>query len=152
MRISLTFDECEHLLRSEHYGHLGCCKDSEPFVFPVTYAYRNGYLYSHTREGSKIDMLRKNPHVCLQVESVQTGYDWESVMCHGTFEELTDANERHEVELMLADQYAAISLKEGKIPVSPVTDMHRETVEDLKQSVIYRIDIKSTTGVREKKS
>lgn len=150
MRTTLTFDQCEAVLLSRHYGHLGCSDDTIPYVFPVTYVYKNGYLYSHTYEGTKIDILRKNPQICLQVEFVKSGYEWESVMSHGVFEEVTDHAERHEIELMLADQYAAISLNEKVVPVSPVlTNLHRETIDVLKKSIVYRINVKQTTGIRE---
>lgn len=151
MRTTLTFAECEAVLQFEHYGHLGCSNENQPFVFPVTYVYKDGYLYSHTHEGTKIEILRKNPQVCLQVERVANGYNWESVMCHGIFQEITNSDEQHDIQLMLADQYAAISLDEGEVPVSPVLqDLHRESIDDIKKSVIYRIDIKQSTGVREK--
>ncbi len=153
MRTDLTFDQCEKILLAEHYGHLGCVENHEPFVYPVTYLYKDGYIYSHTTEGAKTEMLRKNPHVCLQVEQVTTGYEWSSVMCHGIFQELTNHDEVHAVQLLLAEQYANISLAEGKVPVSPVLEyIHSLKAEQIRTSIVYRIDIQKTTGRAEKHS
>ncbi len=89
--------------------------------------------------------------MCVQVEHVKNGYSWESVMCHGLFQEVTESEEKHDIELMLADQYAALSLQQGEVPVSPVLeDLHRQGVDMVKKSVVYRIDMKQTTGVKEK--
>lgn len=152
MRIDLTFEQCEGVLKKEHYGHLGCCMDGEPYVVPVTYVYEYGYLYSFTHDGQKIDMMRKHPNVCLQVESVRSGYDWESVICWGKFEEITDEKEKHDVQMLLADQYAAVTTgKNEDIPVSPlIQELNKQKKDDVKKSVIYRINIQKTTGKAEK--
>ena len=150
MRIDLDFSQCESLLAAEHYGHLGCADDNVPYVFPVTYVYKNGYIYSHTAEGAKIDIIRKNPQVCLQVDHVTSGFEWKSVMCLGLYEEITNLDEVYQIHLMLADSYAEISTREGVVPVSPLlTELKKQKVEELKKHVIYRINIKKTTGKAE---
>lgn len=150
MHTTLTPEECDALLQSTHYGHLGCVDGDNPYVFPVTYLYKDGSLFGYTREGTKVQIMRKHPQVCVQVEQVKSGFEWESVMCHGLFSEITDPTERHDIELLLADQYAVISLQEKMVPVSPaIGDLHLENVEAVQKSVLYRIDITEKTGVRE---
>jgi len=40
-----------------------------PYVVPVHFVYSAGRILVHTaREGRKIDMLRKNPKVCLEID------------------------------------------------------------------------------------
>jgi nitroimidazol reductase NimA-like FMN-containing flavoprotein (pyridoxamine 5'-phosphate oxidase superfamily) len=148
----LTFDQCEKILGDCRYGHLGFVADGEPHVVPVTYVYQYGYLYSFTHEGEKISAMRKHPNVCLQVEDVKNGNDWRSVICFGTFEEITETKEKRDIQFLLAEQYAHISMNENKAPVSPlIDDLHSHTTDDVKKSVIYRINIKKTTGREEKK-
>lgn len=149
MPVDLTFEQCEEVLKKQHYGHIGCCLDNEPYVLPVTYVYEYGSIYSHTHAGHKIDIMRKNPTVCLQVERVGGAHDWESVICWGTFEEVTDEKELHKIHLMLADQYAAVSA-DSLSPVSPMIQELNRTKEDVKKSVVYRINIKKTTGKAER--
>ncbi len=151
MRTDLTFDECEEILESQHYGHLACAEDGQPFLYPITYVYKYGYIYSHTEVGTKINIFRKNPKLCFQVERVQSGFEWESVMCMGTYEEITDANEMYDIHMLLADSYAATSIKEGKVPVSPLlTELKKQKAEEIKKHVIYRINIQKTTGKAER--
>jgi nitroimidazol reductase NimA-like FMN-containing flavoprotein (pyridoxamine 5'-phosphate oxidase superfamily) len=42
----------------------------------------------------KIDMMRKNPEVCFQVDSIKNLANWESVICWGRFHEITDTFEK----------------------------------------------------------
>jgi hypothetical protein len=41
-----------------------------PYLFPVNFVVRNNHLYFHSsREGKKIDILRKNNQVCFEIDS-----------------------------------------------------------------------------------
>jgi uncharacterized protein len=43
--------------------------DSAPYIVPVNFVVRNNYLYFHSsREGRKIDILRKNNQVCFEMD------------------------------------------------------------------------------------
>lgn len=53
--------------------HLGLFDEGYPYVVPLHfgYEYRNGNLvfYVHSaREGHKLDLIRKNPNVCIELE------------------------------------------------------------------------------------
>ncbi len=47
------------------------------------------YVYGHTMEGMKINMMRKNPRVCFEVDVMQNMANWKSVIAWGEFEELS---------------------------------------------------------------
>jgi hypothetical protein len=48
---------------------LGLYDGQYPYVVPMNYGYRDGRLYFHcTAEGRKIDMLKKNDRVCIEVD------------------------------------------------------------------------------------
>src|SRR3989338_104966 len=111
MKIDLPQHRCEEILAANHYGHLGCCDDGEPYVLPVTYVYRDGFLYGFSEEGHKVEILRKNPKLCLQVERVESGLEWESVLCWGLFEEVTDAASIQAVKLLFGQQHGEIVLE-----------------------------------------
>lgn len=85
----LTENQIDTILISNVSGRLGCCTEGKPYIVPIAYAYDQTYIYSHTREGLKVDMMRKNPHVCFEVDQVDNLANWRSVIVHGTFEELT---------------------------------------------------------------
>lgn len=150
MRTDLTYDQCLEVLKEGHYGHLAYCLGDQPFVVPVTCVFYEGALYSYTQEGHKIDVMRKNPQVCLQMENVKNGHEWQSVACQGTFEEVTDQAKIHAVHLLLADQYAKFSHGKPGVIVSPLIDtLNRYTNDEIKKSVVYRIIIKKCTGKAE---
>lgn len=42
----------------------------------------------------KIEMMRKNPKVCFEVDDIKNIFSWKSVIAWGTFEEITDIAEQ----------------------------------------------------------
>ncbi|MDX1762330.1 MAG: pyridoxamine 5'-phosphate oxidase family protein, partial [Christiangramia sp.] len=90
----LKNNQIEYLLYCHVVGRIGCYSDNEVYVVPITYAYEDGYIYGHTREGKKIDMMRKNPNVCFEVDVVDNMSNWRSVISWGKFEELKDPKDR----------------------------------------------------------
>ncbi|HEX5026461.1 MAG TPA: pyridoxamine 5'-phosphate oxidase family protein, partial [Agriterribacter sp.] len=93
---NLNSNEIEELLKVQLVGRLGCHADNLTYVVPVSYAYDGVYVYSHTYEGLKMDLIRKNPQVCFQVDDMNNMANWKSVIAWGTVEELTDADDRNE--------------------------------------------------------
>lgn len=87
----LTSGEIESLLRDCVLGRIGCTDGQLIYVVPISYVYDGQYIYCHTHEGLKINILRKNPSVCFEVEILENMANWQTVIVHGVFEELTDA-------------------------------------------------------------
>lgn len=90
MIYDLTDEEINELLHTQRYAHLACCHGGRPYVVPTTYAYDGKYIYMYTHSGQKVDMMRKNPVVCMQVENIVSDSVWKSAMVYGTYEELKD--------------------------------------------------------------
>ena len=86
----LTMPEIERLLSKEVVGRIGCTDGEKVYVVPVSYAYDGEYIYCHAREGLKVDMMRKHPIVCFEVDHLQNMANWQSVIANGRFEELKD--------------------------------------------------------------
>src|SRR6185436_1035733 len=108
--------ECEAILDGNIYGHLGCSDGDEPYVVPITYVYHDGFIYGFTHEGQKIEIMRKNPKMCVQVEHVKNQKEWESVMCWGLFEEVTDEKSIQNIKLLLAEQHGKVLLAKEEPP------------------------------------
>lgn len=84
----LTKVEIEELLHRQCYAHLGFTDlEGHVSVLPISYVYDDGVLYSFSTQGSKLEAMRKHPHVCVQVEEVSQPYSWKSVQIWGTFSE-----------------------------------------------------------------
>ncbi|HZI19792.1 MAG TPA: pyridoxamine 5'-phosphate oxidase family protein [Pyrinomonadaceae bacterium] len=84
-------EEMEALLRGARYGHLGCARDGQPYVVPMSFAYEGGAVYLFTTEGTKTEYMAANHEVCFQVEEVEDETRWRSVMLSGRAERLTAA-------------------------------------------------------------
>lgn len=86
----MTGEECIELLEASRLARLACARENQPYLIPIQYAYEQGYLYSFSMEGQKIDWMRENPSVCLQVDHFSEHREWRSVIVYGAFEELPD--------------------------------------------------------------
>jgi len=85
--------EMHELLQRERFGHLGCARDSRPYVVPMHYAYDGKELYFFTTQGMKTQYIDANPHVCLQVEEITDSTHWRSIMVTGRATEITNHEE-----------------------------------------------------------
>ena len=79
----LNNEEIEGLIQSQLIGRIGCHADDVTYVVPISYAYDGTYLYGHTYEGMKVDMMRKNPKICFEVDSTRNLANWQSVIGWG---------------------------------------------------------------------
>ena len=94
MITQVDMPQIEALLSNQVVGRIGCYSDGVTYVVPISYAYDGKYIYCHTREGMKIEMMRKNSSVCFQVDELKDIGNWKSVIAQGIFEELTDPADR----------------------------------------------------------
>ncbi|MEI2297409.1 pyridoxamine 5'-phosphate oxidase family protein [Ensifer sp. MJa1] len=86
--------ECSVVVQGGHVARLACCLDDHPYVVPITYAYAGNCLYAFSMPGLKIDWMRKNPNVCLQIDAV-SGSEWKSVVIYGRYQELAPTGQWH---------------------------------------------------------
>ncbi len=86
----LPTSESAHVFRNNYIGHLAYLSKGKPSVIPINYYFdpTENIIISYTAEGHKIDAMRKNNSVAVQVEEMQSMFNWESAMVHGKFEEL----------------------------------------------------------------
>lgn len=150
MERTLSDAEIDGLLRSESYGHLGCCADNVPYVVPMAFLYSDGVIYGQTTEGHKVHILRGNPNTCLQVERIDAG-GWRSVICHGTFEELAfDALQQPtaiQAVQELTQRIAAMQhLMDIDIPVSVENGGVRPGTVHGKRATVFRILVTKKSG------
>lgn len=87
----MTRQECIALLKSARLGRLACIRDNRPYVVPIHFAFGDNYIFSFSLPGKKIDWMRNEPHVCLQVDDVGGVHGWKSVVVEGVFAELPKA-------------------------------------------------------------
>lgn len=107
------------LARAEYMSMAMCGEDGTPYLIPVNFGHEPGMVYVHcSRKGRKLDILRKNPKVCLNVVltkglgfkrdgsmACQYSMDFDSVIMEGTAEILEDEALRGHAMDVLLDQY-----------------------------------------------
>ncbi len=87
---TMTKSECQHALKNAKVGRLACARDNQPYVVPIYFAYDERHLYAISTLGQKIEWMRVNPYVCLEVDEVISREQWMSVVVFGRYEELPD--------------------------------------------------------------
>src|SRR5215467_7604921 len=90
-------EEMIALLKTVKFGHLGCARGQQPYVLPISFAYREPYIYFFTTEGTKSDYMADNPRICFQVEKVNSSDRWRSVMILGVAERMMKKAEVRDV-------------------------------------------------------
>lgn len=133
----LSSSESTDLLARNQFGHLACHVKDDIFLVPISYIYENGYIYSHSQDGKKVHMMRKNPRVCVQVEEVGDFFHWKSVLAWGDFEELKSE------DAMIAMRNIVKKLSLGEERRSEL-ELYFES--QLESAVIYRIKVDRITG------
>ena len=92
----LTETECQEVLQRLNLGRIACAKDNQPYVVPAYFYLDGRYLYSFGTLGQKIEWMRANPRVCVEVDEGTDGSHWTTVIAFGYYEELRDTPEHNE--------------------------------------------------------
>lgn len=141
MEQDLNETQIEHVLSHNVIGHLGCHADDMTYIIPICYAYHKGYIYGRTYEGQKIQMLRKNPHVCFQVENIESMVRWKSAICWGVFEELTGNEKRNQAIEVLQNRISAVIMSQELL-----TSQYWPFQAPEKKGIVFAIRISRKTG------
>lgn len=101
----LTNEQIEKILRASLIGRIGCHSDGRTYVVPISYAYDGDYIYAHTEEGMKLQMMRSNPNVCFEVDDIHDLSHWSSVIAWGYFQELPGGEEKTRALRVLVNRH-----------------------------------------------
>ena len=85
--------ECAQLLSKVDLGRLGCAHHDQPYIVPIHFAFdpHRKSLFAFSSVGRKINWMRENPKVCVEVEQVEDKDHWTTVLVFGRFYELGDS-------------------------------------------------------------
>lgn len=137
----MTPEECSTALARSDFGRLACAYDDQPYVVPIHFAYDGEHLYGLTTAGLKVDWMRSNPRVCLEIDERASHYRWMSIVVLGRYEELpeTPACER-------ARAHALELLQRREMWWQPVSVATRS--REQRAPIFYRIHVVQMTGLR----
>jgi uncharacterized protein len=141
---SLDSKQIEDVLTRQVVGRIGCSAGGITYVVPISYAYDGEYIYGHTMDGMKIDMMRKNPEVCFEVEDMKDMANWKSVISWGKFEELSDQTDRNKALQILVDRILPL-ISSQTTHLSPQWPFPADDPESIK-GIVFRIRLKEKTG------
>ena len=140
----LTVAECEDFLGHAAVGRLACAHMGQPYIVPVSVYFdrEEKCLYGFSALGTKIEWMRANPKVCIEVDAIAERSEWTTVLVMGRYEEL-DASAAHGPQrqraLDLFQEQPRWWLP-GLAKVSPGVEHP--------SPVVYRIHISSISGRR----
>jgi hypothetical protein len=137
----MTEDECRTVLERVSFGRLACARDHQPYVVPMYFSYDGTHLYGFSTLGQKIEWMRSNPLVCLEIDERTSHLEWMSVVVSGRYEELPDTPEFGQARVHAHDvlQKRAMWWQ----PAYVATEHRGQLVP-----IFYRIHIKQMTGRR----
>ncbi|HET9368978.1 MAG TPA: pyridoxamine 5'-phosphate oxidase family protein [Vicinamibacterales bacterium] len=140
----LSADECRDVLERARFGRLACARADQPYIVPFFFYLDrlSDSLYSFSTVGQKIDWMRGNPRVCVEVDDIVDQTNWTTVVAIGRYVEITnsrqDEPERRRASDLFQDREMWWVPGIGK----------RTPNEEHVAAVVYRIVIEEVTGRR----
>ncbi len=110
-------NEIDSIIQSAGICRLGLTDGSSPYIVPMNFGYRDNVLHFHSAPaGRKIDILRRNNHVCFEIDiengikGAESACSWsikyESVMGEGIVEFIDDVKEKLDSLNIIMEHYS----------------------------------------------
>jgi len=133
----------EKILRQAAVCRIAMCDGDVPYVVPMSFGYEEGCLHLHSAsEGRKIDVLKRNPTVCFELDIGQelaggenpckTSLKYRSVIGYGKAVFVEDREEKKRSLDAIVRHYSG--------------QAYDYPEESLNEAAIIRIRIESMTG------
>lgn len=142
---TLNKSQVLQVLTMQLFGRLACQDNGRLYLVPVSYAIDGNHIYAHSREGRKIDIMRKNSQVCFQTDIIDSLSNWRSVIVWGEYQELKSQKEQHKAIKLLDDRFGPLHVSDS-ISRSSAGINPPESVEKKKKAVYFRISIDEVSG------
>lgn len=137
--------ELHRILRDARVCRLAMSDGGTPYLVPLTFALDGEDLVLHSaRTGRKLEILRRNPAVCFEVEEgvevavgpspCETGMRFRTVIGHGVAELVEDEVERGRLLALFGPRYGA--------PDRPLP------ARELERTAVLRVRVTELTGKR----
>jgi uncharacterized protein len=133
--------ECRAVLERAAVGRLACARDNQPYIVPIHIDLDGDFLYGYATVGRKIEWMRANPLVCVEVDAVQDDEHWTSVVVLGEYEELPRQPEYDDARRVAERLFQRHPMwwEPASVPVSG---------RPRREPVVFRIRIGELTGRR----
>ena len=116
----MSREECVRVLTGAKVARLACSWENQPYIVPVFLALYEPFpgqacLYGFTTRGQKLEWMRANPLVCVEVDEVDANDRWRSVIASGRFEELPASPGRDDALLRAKERPRQFAEQAGEI-------------------------------------
>jgi hypothetical protein len=135
----MTDQECYTMLAGTSIARLACAVHNQPYIVPLHVDFRGGVLYGYATLGQKIEWMRQNPLVCLEMDAFSGQEQWASVVVFGNYEELPNTPEHagsraiaHELFQRRPGWWEPASVRVGE--------------HDVRAPIVFRIHIARVSG------
>ncbi len=110
-------DAVASVIRKSTMCRLAMSDDGQPYVIPMSFGFQDGAVYFHCApEGRKIDILRKNPRVCIEFDvdcrlktgdaACKWGFQFQSAIAFGVAAFIEDAAGKRAALDIIMRQYS----------------------------------------------
>ena len=141
----ISSPEIDDLLSQQIVGRIGCYYENEIYVVPISYAYEDNAIYCHGFEGKKMEMMRKNPKVCFQVDEMKEMGNWKSVIAWGEYQEIKNERDRYLALKLFVDRLMHVKISSTAVfSETEAGRMHPASVTI--KPVVYRIILTEKSG------
>ncbi len=139
----ISSQECLDTVARASVGRLGCSFQDQPYVVPIYFAYEGEWIYVFSTLGKKIEWMRANPKVCVEIEEKVSDSEWISVLVNGLYEELAEpqfTQERGHARRLLA--------KRHDFWLNAMAERRIGSEDQQVEPLFFRIHVDSATGLR----
>jgi nitroimidazol reductase NimA-like FMN-containing flavoprotein (pyridoxamine 5'-phosphate oxidase superfamily) len=139
----MSEEECGALIGRTGIGRLGCSLDNQPYIVPINLVYEDGWLYSFSTAGQKIEWMRANPKVCVQSDEITSPSSWASVIATGSYQELKEP----QFELERAHARKLLDRRHHWW-LNALAERQLKSQDELIAPIFFRIRIESFSGLQ----
>jgi nitroimidazol reductase NimA-like FMN-containing flavoprotein (pyridoxamine 5'-phosphate oxidase superfamily) len=131
-------EQVESVLQNAVYCHAAFSLEDHPYLVPLNYGYKDGFLFFHSSpHGKKLEILKDNPHISFAAQdrvvlkqgasACKFGMRYASVIGSGTAEIITESSEKEKGLDVILEHYHV--------------DQEKYTQASLDDLVIIRVEI-----------
>jgi nitroimidazol reductase NimA-like FMN-containing flavoprotein (pyridoxamine 5'-phosphate oxidase superfamily) len=135
----MTPQECRQMLARTNLARLACARNNQPYVVPIHVDLDGGFLYGYATMGQKIEWMRENPLVCLEMDELTSREQWATLIVSGKYEELPNTP-WHQAARSIAEklfQQHPMWWEPGSVPVVSTKP---------RIPIVFRITVDKVTG------
>lgn len=144
-------EEYLKILNDNYIARLAYIANSTPYIVPITYYFneKENIIISYSNEGHKINAMRLNPSVSIQIDEIESLEKWKTLLLIGEFEELNGSEAKMYLHSFSKNVKKILAEKETKNP--EVINSFSSKLSSGTIPIIYRIKIQEVFGRKKSK-